>query len=257
MKKQKYGHIRLDLIMLALTFGLQTLMEILLSVNSVLSTDILYMDTVFPDIMTTAVSVLEVAAMSIGLSIVAVAFFMGHKKTPYVLIYIGATVYRRLLAVGITLLINGTVGLDDLLMSLSVLALDGAVLAIAVLICYLFSKKYSTAEAIANAGSALFSENDRAVDISPIYPFKKIYGKGNLLQGCLLAIGILLSAVKVISRTAALAIALPDSILMTVGGYIGDIIIIVISYAVSCLLLSVLYSRNERRKAMRVLYGED
>ncbi len=257
MKKQKYGHIRLDLIMLALTFGLQTIMEILLTVNSILSTDILYMDTFFPDIMTTAVSVLEVAAMSIGLSIVAVAFFMGHKNAPYVLIYVGATVYRRLLAVGITLLINGTVGLDDLLMSLSVLILDAAVLAVAVLICHLFSKKYRTASALAENGSALFGEGEKTVDISPIYPFKKIYGKGNLLQGCLLALGILLSAVKIVSRTLALTIALPDSALMTVGGYVGDLIIIVISYAVSCLLLSVLYSRNERRKAMRILYSED
>lgn len=257
MKKQEYGHIRLDLIMLALTFGAQTLMEILLSVNSILSTDILYMGTVLPDIMTTAVSILEVAAMSIGLSFIATAFFMGHKKAPYVLIYVGAAIYRRFLAVGITLLINGTVGLDDLLMSLSVLLLDGVVLAIAILICHLFSKKYRTAEAIAAGGSALFGDSDRKVDIDPIYPFKKIYGKGNLLQGCLLTLGILLSAVKVVSRTFALIIALPDSILMTVGGYVGDLIIIVISYAVSCLLLSVLYSRNERRKAMRMLYSKD
>ncbi|MBQ8850290.1 MAG: hypothetical protein IJ011_08180 [Clostridia bacterium] len=257
MKKQRSEHIRLDIIMLALTFGIHTLIEILLSVNSILSSDILYLDTVFPDITATAQSVFEVIAMSVGFSIIAVAFFMGHKKTPYILIYAGATVYRRLLAVAITLLINGALELDDLLMSLSVLILDVALLGVAAIISHIFSKKYRKKLAMEQNASVLFDSKAPKTDIASIYPFKKIYGKDNLLQGCLLSLGILLSAVKIISRTLALFITAPDSILMTVGGYAGDILIVVISYAVSCLLLSWLYGKNEKRKAMRILYNKD
>lgn len=257
MKKQISEHIRLDLIMLALTFGIHTAIEIILSVNSILSTDILYYNTIFPDILTTSVSILEVVVMCVGYSLIATAFFMGHKKLPYILIYTGAVIYRRILATAITLLINGGLDIDDIFMTLSVLILDILLLAVASIVAHIFSKKYRKVTAMAQNSSVLFDSNDIKPDIEPIYPFKKIYGKGNPLQGCLLTLGILLSAVKIISRTTALFIALPDSIIMTVGGYFSDVIIIVISYAVSCFLLSWLYSKNEKKQAMRKLYEED
>ena len=255
MKSKKAEHLRLDIIMLILTFGIQTLMEILLTVNSILSTNVLYMDTVFPDIAVTAVSVLEIAAMSVGFSIICAAFFMGKKKAPFLLIYAGAALYRRLLAAGITLLI-GSLAIEDILMSVSIFVLDLAVLAFAAVIASIFATKYRRTSA-AYGPSTLFTDKELKTDIDPIYPFKKLYGKGNLLQSSLLSIGILLSAVKVISRTVGLIIAAPDNILMTVGSYVGDILIVVISYAISCLLLSVLYGQNEKRKAMRILYGDN
>ena len=104
--------------------------------------------------------------------------------------------------------------------------------------------------------SALFSNAVEKPDLSAIYPFTKIYGKGNPLQGCLLTLSILLSAVKLISRTVALFLSFPESILLTVGGYASDLLIVVISYALSCLVLSILYSQNEKRLALKKLYGE-
>ena len=257
MKKKISEHIRLDLIMLSLTFGIHTIIEIILSINSILSTDILYYNTLFPDILTTAVSILEIVVMCIGFSLIAVAAFMEHKKLPYILIYTGAVIYRRVLANAITLLINGSLEIDDIFMSLSVLVLDLLLLAVALLIAHIFSRKYRKTLAFTQKTSILFDSNDIRPDIEPIYPFKKIYGKGNLLQGCLLAFGILLSAAKIISRTTALFITLPSSVLMTVGGYFSDLLIIVISYAVSCFLLSLLYSQNEKKRAMHMLYGKD
>ena len=257
MKKQNTQHIRLKLIMIGLTLGVQTLIEILMSVNSILSTDIIYYESIFPDIFNTAVSILEIAAMSIGLSFIATALFMGKRSLQYALIFAGAVLYRRIFALGITLLLNGSLELDDILMSISVFLLDLAVLIAALIICNLFAKKYRRNLAYLPNETALFGEESNGTCVSPVYPFQKIYGKDNLLQGCLLSIGILLSAVKVITRTFGLFIAAPDSIMLTVGGYIGDIVIIALSYAISCLLLSVLYGENEKRKAMHILYNKD
>ena len=255
MKKRASEHIRLDLIMLNLTFGLHTLMEIILSVNSILSTDVAYVDTVFPDIATTAVSLLEVAAMSAGLSLICVAHFMGKKKLIYFSIFAAASLYRRLLASIITLLID-ELSVGDILMSLSVFLLDLAVLGAAALIIGIFARKYRRAP-VDNRTEALFTEEDLVTDVTSVYPFKKIYGKGNSLQSALLFLGILLSAVMIISRTVGILIAPTDKILMTVIGYLGDLLIIPMSYAISCFLLSYLYSKNEKKKAMRKLFAEN
>ena len=256
MKRKGSAHIRLDIIMLIITFGAQTLMEIILTVNSILSTDILYMDTVFPDVMTTAVSVIEVAAMSAALSIICAALFMGIRLLPFFLIYSAAVLYRRLLAVGITLLI-GDLALEDLFMSLSVILLDIVLLGIAVIIIKYLAGKYRLHHATEETASALFTDGTLKTDIRPIYPFTKLFKWSNLLQRALLSIGILLSSVKLISRTVGLIIYPTEDLLMTVAGYAGDLIIVIISYAVSCLVLSLIYGQNEKRKAMKLLYGED
>ena len=255
MKKRVSENIRLDLIMLLLTFGLHTLMEILLSVNSILSTDVAYMDTVFPDIATTAASLLEIVTMSVGLSLICVAFFMGKKKIVYLSIFAAASLYRRILASVITLLID-TLSVGDLIMSVSVFLLDIAVLAAAAVIISIFSKKYIRSAAIKES-SALFTEGALKTEIDPIYPFKKIYGKGNSLQSALLSLGILLSAVMIISRTVGIILTPQVNIPMTIVGYVGDVLIVPLSYAVSCFLLSWLYAKNEKRKAMRQLFEAD
>lgn len=256
MKRNSSEHIRLDIIMLIITFGAQSLMEIILTVNSILSTDILYMETLFPDILTTAVSILEIAAMSAALSIICAALFMGKKLLPFFLIYTGSVLYRRLLAVGITLLI-GDLAIEDLFMSLSVFILDLALLAVAIIIINSLAIKYRRRHVADENASSLFSDDTLKTDVSPVYPFTKIFSKSNPLQCAILAIGILLSAVKLISRTVGIIIIPPEALLMTVAGYLGDLLIVVVAYAVSCLTLSVLYSQNEKRKAMRILYNED
>ena len=256
MKRKNTEHIRLDIIMLILTLGLQTLMEIILTVNSILSADVLYLDTIFPDIANTAVSILEIGAMSVGLSIICAALFMGKKRFPYLPIYTTGIFYRRILALAMTMIV-GTVSVEDILMSVSVFILDITVLTIATVLISAFANKYRRDSLENKDASALFDENALKTHVAPVYPFKKIYGKGNPLQSALLSIGILLSAVKIVSRTAGIIIAAPESILMTVGGYASDLLIVVVSYAISCLLLSVLYGENEKRKAMRVLYKED
>ena len=256
MKIKDSKHIRLDIIMLMITFGAQTLMEIILTVNSILSTDILYMDTVFPDIMTTAVTVIEVAAMSAALSIICAVLFMGIKILPFLLIYSGSVIYRRLLAVLITLLI-GDLALDDLFMSLLVIILDIILLCIAVFIAKLLAKKYRLSHATAERDSALFTDGALKTDVDPVYPFTKLFKWSNLLQRALLWMGILLSSAKLITRTVGIITYQNQDIIMTVAGYGCDLIIVIISYAVSCLALSVLYSQNEKKRAMRVLYGED
>ena len=85
----------------------------------------------------------------------------------------------------------------------------------------------------------------------------KIYGKQNPLQGCLLALSILPSAVNTISRTCAIMLQAPDSIMMTVAGYVGDVLGVIVSYALACFLLSWLYSINARRLAVNKIYGEN
>lgn len=255
MKKRASEHIRLDLIMLILTFGMHTLIELLLSVYSILSTDVAFMDTVFPDIATTAVSLLDVVTMSAGLSFICVALFMGKKKLPYLSIFAAASLYRRSLASVITLLID-TLSVWDLIVSVSVFLLDIAVLAAAAVIISIFSKRYIRSASIKES-SALFTEGELKTDTDPIYPFKKIYGKGNSLQSALLSLGILLSAVMIILRTVGIILTPQVNIPMTIVGYVGDVLIVPLSYAISCFLLSWLYSRNEKRKAMRVLFDGD
>lgn len=256
MKRKNTEHIRLDIIMFILTFGFQTLMEIILTVNSILSADVLYLDTIFPNIANTVVSILEVGAMSVGLSMICAALFMGKKRFPYLTIYAASIFYRRILALAMTMLV-GTLAIEDILMSVSVFILDITVLTIATVLISLFANKYRRVALENKDASALFDENALKTHVYPVYPFKKIYGKGNHLQSALLSIGILLSAVKIVSRTVGIIIAAPESILMTVGGYMSDLLIVVVSYAISCLLLSVLYGENEKRKAMRILYKED
>ncbi len=263
MKNKEFKPIRLNLVMLAITFGIHTLIEIILSTNSILSTNILYKETIFPDIFIILQSLLDVAVMSAGLSIIAAAFFMGHKKTTYILIYIGAVIYRRLLATAITLLIS-EVAMEDILISCTYLALDMLILGIALIIIELFARNYKRRSAISSSASSLFSDKIEKPNISAVYPFTKIYGKDNPLQGCLLVLSVLLSAVNIIAHTVELiqvCISKPDNMWTVVGIYSAtyavDLIIIVISYAIPCLLLSVLYSQNEKRKAMYLLYKKD
>jgi len=257
MKKTESKNIRLDLYMFALTFGVQAIISFILTpIYSVFAADYIYRATIFTDIIRTLIDVFDVAAMTVGFSILAVAAFMGHKKFKYVIIYLGAVLFRRLGSIATTLIINHALEFDEIMMSLSVFALDIVLLLTTLLIVILFSRSYRKSLAMSSDEPILFNADAVKTDISKLYPFKKIYSRHNMLQVCLLTIGILLSAVKLISRTFAIIIESTESVMLTIGGYVGDVLIIIISYAISCFLLSWLYGRNEKKKALQKIYED-
>lgn len=262
MKNKASKHVRLDLIMFALTFGIQTLIQIILPLNDILASNVEYAESIFTDIASIAVNMLDIAAMTVGLSIICVTRFMGKKKLPYSAIYAGSVLYRRLLALLTTLLFYGSIAVDDIWFSISAFILDITMLTIAIVIFDIFAKKFRRRAVSQKTGSTLFDEDTSKINYSSVYPFKKIYGKGNTLQSALLSIGIMLSAVKIISRSIDILNMLingytPENLLYVILSYVTDIMIVALSYAISCYLLSVIYGQNEKRAAMRALFEKD
>ena len=262
MKKRASEHVRLDLIMLTLTFGIQTLIQIILSLNDLLASNVVYAESIFTDIASIAVNMLEISAMTAGLSIICVTRFMGKKKFPYSAIYAGSVLYRRLLALLTTLLFYESISVDDIWFSVSAFILDITMLTIAIVIFDIFAKKFRRKAVSHKKSSALFDEDATDINYTSVYPFKKIYGKGNTLQSALLSIGIMLSAVKIISRSIDILNMLinrytPENLLYVILSYVTDIMIVALSYAISCYLLSVIYGQNEKRVAMRTLFEKD
>lgn len=257
MKKVRSKHISLELVMLVLSFSIQALITLVFNpIQTVLISDIAFANTIIPDLVRGVIDLLDTAAMTVGFSLIAVAFFMRLPKAKLIYIYACSLILRQTLSIIISLLFNGTIEIDELLMSVSVLFFDAIALGIAILIARHFSKKYLYSSALQQKASLLFNDNSHKDNENSIYPFKKIYSRKNPLQSALLAYGIFLSAVKIFSRTVGLVFIRPD-ILITVSGYVTDILVFAISYAFACFLLSKLYSKNESRKAMEKLFKDE
>ncbi len=268
MKKNRSRHIRLDITMLIITFSVCTLMMFfLVPLYTVLSANAVITDNFafILEIIDICTYTLNFSIMVIGFSFISVAFFMDlKKKLLYVLIYISVILFRQLSAVAVDFIWEGVISADDIFNSIITVLLDCVVLAFVLIIVNIFAKNHLRRSALQQKASLLFNNDNASKNIETLYPFKKIYSTKNPLQNCILSIGILLSSVNLIQRTYDLYDTLNGSTgnmsleigLSIAGGYVTDIILIIIAYAISCFLLSLLYSKNEKRLAMAKLYDD-
>ena len=266
MKHPSSKHIRLDALTALFTFIPHGVIVFMLSPLYA----VLYSNTLVPDIVLTLIngliSVLDFAIASAGFTLITAAFFMNiRKKWMTVLIYLLASLFRRIASIGMTLLIYRVVSLEDVFINLTILTMDTAMLLVALAVIGAFSKYHIQKSALKQKASLLFNNDKASKNTEALYPFKKLFEKTNPLQVCLLCVGAVISFAKLLSRSADLF----DTILVgtgtmsagliaiTVLGYVADVLLVVLSYALSCFILSWLYGLNERRLTTSKLYGEN
>jgi membrane protein DedA with SNARE-associated domain len=219
-------------------------------IYSILAADVLQSASLAADTARTLIDILDVCAMSGGFAFIAVSLFMNMKWVKFAVIYIGAVLFRVICAILTTFILNRTIGIEEIVVSVSVFTAHVIILILAICISLMIFKKFRRKQALYESHAALLSENEEEVnkDFSSLYPFTKIFDFKNSLQSILFSTSLLLSIVKMASRTISLTIEIPDSWLMTLSGYFCDMLIFPIAYAFSCFLLSFLYSINKKRK---------
>lgn len=264
MNKTNSKHIRLDLCMLILVFGINALIIFLITPIRTVYGMSATTPPWFNDLLTTISVILETAAMTSGFSILAVVYFMDiKKKYKYFLVYVGGLVFKRIALFGTSFLTYRLLDelpekpadfaeffMDQIFMSLEVFLWDCLFLLAVALICYFFAKKQAEKNALQKKVSSLLNDETPAASAGVPYPFKKIYSIGNLLQSCLLVIAILFAGINIVIRTSGLIVfGATESIPSIIGGYATDILLFVISYALACFLITSLNKLNGRRIA--------
>lgn len=254
MKKAYKTYVRLDLVMLITTFAASALISFVLTpLYSVFASDVIYGYTIIPELIRAAIDLLDIALMSVAFSIITVALFMKKRPTRFMLIYVASVLFRRLSLILVTFVTNGQVSIDDVLMSVSDLIFELILLAVIFAFSAYVFRKYCKSTLLKAKASALFGDGEGSDDVSALYPFKKIYSRSNPLQTCLLRNGIILSAVRIISRIIwDISYGAPSDageVLLMAAYYLSDVVIVVISYALSCLLISCLYRLYQKRSA--------
>lgn len=264
MKKTKSKHIRLDLAMLILVFGINAI--IIFAITPVRTVYGLADTTPqwFNDLLTAVSTVLIALAMTSGFTIIAAAFFMNaEKKYKLFLVYIGGLVFNRVMLFVTSFLtykllnelptrpdLFAELFMDQIFNTINVFIWDILFLLAAVLICKYFAKKQAEITSTIRKASVLLNDTDKVKKANAVFPFNKFYLPKNNLQYCLLAIALLFAGLNIIIRTVdIISNGLPESIPGLIGGYATDIVIFVIVYVFAGFLLTTLYKLDQKRKA--------
>ncbi len=203
-------------------------------VYSSVSNNIVYMNSFLMYVIEIGLQILDIAIYSVAFSFFVYAT---HRYTlrgalPFFGIYVGLTALRRVASLLLELLLSGAIGADDVSSVIIYFLLDfltcGIVVAIAAYEFKKFGRYLTEWKRI---------QRDLGNDPTPpaLCPFEKVFSKKNPLQVCALKVGVLLSAVKIISRIIFdLYIGAPTGIsdlLIMIIYYLSDILIGVIVYA--------------------------
>ena len=192
-------------ILLAFTFGLYALLVFGMSLPyTYANTDIVLYTSVLPEILDALMDVTEIAVFAIGFGIFMYACFHRVKTTQQlglIGIFSGAVLFRRLCDLSISLIFFKSIDIEDVLYTILYLILDLLLIWGVSLLIHLRAKTYFKNRMLKAKASALFKD-DLPMELTQedLFPFKKLYSKENPLQTCALWSGIILSAVKIVSR---------------------------------------------------------
>ena len=217
-------------------------------VYSTVSNNIVYMNSFLMYVMEIGLQILDIALYSVAFSffVYAISCYGFRTSAPFFVSYAALTAIRRVASLLLELGISGAIGSDDVLSIVIYFVLDMITALVVVLIAlgeFKHYRRYLTEwkKCRRNAGE----------DATPpaLCPFEKVLSKENPLQVCALKIGILLSAIKVISRIIfdfyiGAPTGLSDFLIMVIY-YLSDILIGVVVYAAMLGIFTLLSKQPE------------
>ena len=225
---------RYMILMSAALILLYTATVLLGIVYASVSNNIVYMNSFLMYVIEIGLQILDIAVYSVAFSFFV---YMMYRYTlrgaiPFFGIYVGLTALRRVASLALEILFSGAIGADDISSTAIYFALDLITCLIVIAIAAYECKKYGV-----YLKEWKKIQRDLGKDTTPpaLCPFEKVFSKSNPLQVCALKIGILLSAVKILSRIIFdLYIGAPTGIsdlLIMIIYYLSDILIGVVVYA--------------------------
>lgn len=225
--------IYLILISAALTI-LYVLTVLLGIVYATVSNNIVYMNSFWMYVLEIGLQILDIAVYSIAFSFFVYATYRYTLRgaLPFFGIYVGLTALRRVASLLVEILFSGAIGADDIFSTVIYFGLDLITCLIVIWITFYECNKYVSYLKVWKK-----VQRDLGKDTTPpaLWPFEKVFSKKNPLQVCALKVGILLSAVKIISRIIFdFYIGAPTGIsdlLIMIIYYLSDILIGVVMYA--------------------------
>ncbi len=220
-KSIKKGLYKILIISLSVIFLLSTLV---LSPLYIISTsNAIYLGTVLPDITDLLLDICDIAAYAIGFSVIIYSVYRltARKATGFIVTYCIAVFLKYTLNIVVTTVFESRFDISYLAWPVLYFLFDIIILLLVFL--------------ISNASL----KNVRASKIALI-PFNRFYSSENPLQASALKVGILLAAVKVVTRLVYdFSYGLPQSIidaLWMLVYYLSDILICFVIYLISLLI---------------------
>ena len=260
--KETKKYIRLGLRMAILLFSIHALIFLVLTpIYEACQTDIV-IPVFICELIRGAIDIIDTAVRVIGFAILAIVFFMRtQKRLPFVLIYIGAFLFRYVGALSMSYIFNHEIQLGELYMSFSAFGLDLVFLGIALMIISGFARSYRRYSSVKQKRSTAL-EGDVTLNSKALYPFKKVFNSQNLLQCCYLVLGIYLSLIKIANRSVAVInqefftdeFLYFDSNLALFGGYAVDALTFIIAYGIACLVAASFYKSYIRKKTAHEIF---
>ena len=245
------GTPRLGLIMTLTCVIIFSLVTFLLTpVYVYVASDIVTSVTVIPDILEILLDLADIAAFAVCYSLIIYSATLRPSSVTYKLcgIYIASSLIRRAASLLITYLYDGYIFSDDIFSVLLYFLLETVQVAAVAMIASSVAKKYYIRSAQIKKAARITGDFLKAENID----FDRVYAYGNPLLNSALKVGIILSAIKIISRVIYdISYGAPSGIAevltMTVY-YLSDIFVCVIFYALAWLILSKLYANDSSLK---------
>lgn len=246
----KHGLTAVMIISCAIIFSITTLLLTPIYVYTV--SDAVTAATLLPDVLELLTDIAELAAFAICYSLVIFAAVHSSLKSAMRLcgVYTCAVALRRAASLAVSLLEFGSIGLDDVVSVAIYAVLDTAQIFAVAAIAAHCQKKCATGVSAKKASGASTMEVD-ACRVSDI-KFRSVYSPREPLQRSALLAGIMLAAIKIISRIIFdIFYGAPEGIseiaVMT-AYYLSDILTGVCFYALSTLIFYLLLKKREHLK---------
>ncbi len=216
-------------------------------VYSTVSNNIVYMNSFLMYAIEIGLQILDVALYSVVFAffVYAISCYGTRPSMPFFASYAILTALRRVASLLLELWISGAIGADDISSVIVYFVLDILTALVVVAIAAHEFKRYR--EYLMEWKKLRRSAGE---DTTPplLCPFEKVFSKQNPLQVCALKVGILLSAVKIISRIIFdLYIGAPTGVvdlLVMIIYYLSDILIGVVVYAAMLAIFSRLAKKE-------------
>lgn len=215
------------------------------------SNNIVYATTNIPDFIGLASDMVIIGAYALSFSMIIYSVYRFNLRNSVMLAmtYCSAAFLRYTADIIITVIADGQISADDILAVMMYFFFDVALtLAVMLFINSSMKKFYRQFSAVERANAILHKEKVRARD--RIFPFSKILSTKNPVQNAALKTGIMLAAVKILTRVIYdLYYGGPqnvtDAIWMAVY-YLSDVLICVIVYLISLLCLSYFDKKEQK-----------
>lgn len=221
--------------------------------KEVLSYDVVYSDSVFIYVIDYLMALFEIIAFAVTFSIIIFSVFLGSKKITSVTVIL--FVASLLLQIPVTILMNipiyNTIGTIKSVLLSCIPMLAYVIFCVLHLIAiYVISLKQRRNYLLPQKRS----KKNRGSDLSraPLLPITRLYNKENPFQVCALAMGIVISAPKLILHIIGhISVGFPDGIAGIIDyviSYFSDIAYGVVAYVIALLIFSLAYDKAKESK---------